>query len=384
MSLRDDVAALAAMRRDSAGAGEREAAGWIAGRLREAGVEDVAVEPFRGQRHFGPAQAVPGLAGLLGARIGGLPGAFIAAGALAALELDGSGRAQPLRRWLPAGEGANVVARIPGEGPTLVVLAHHDAARYGLSWHPALAEAGAARRLRERRIDPYLLPEAAAFAAIAAGSLLPGRAGRALRGAGSALTALAVALQLEAARGPVVPGASDNATAVAALLALVEDPPTGVDLWLVSCGCEESGMEGMRAFLDAHAGELDAASTLVLGLDTLGAGTPIVLSGEGPVLEHRYAEEDLALVDRGARRAGVEPPQRWRIGGWTDPILARFAGLRTISMLSIGPKGVFTNYHRMTDTAENVDWASVGACLELARGIAREWIDEADIPVPSA
>jgi Peptidase family M28 len=371
--IRADVEALASMRRDSAGAGERAAAAWIAERLRAEGVDDVRVEPFRGQPHFGPVQAAHGVAGLAAARMGGVLGAALAAAAAAGLELDGSGRSQPLRRWLPAGEGANVVARIRGDGPTLVVLAHHDAARYGLSWHPLKTESGAARRLRTRRIDPYLLPEAAALGAIAAGSLLPGRSGRWLRVAGAVVTGLAVALQLEAARGPVVPGASDNATGVAALLALAADPPPGLDLWLVSCGCEESGMEGMRAFLAAHGGELDLDRTLVLGVDTLGAGTPIVLSGEGPVLEHRYAEQDLALVDRAAAKAGLEAPQRWRIGGWTDAVLARLAGLRTVSLLSVGPKGVFTNYHRQSDTPDHVDWESVERCVQLARGVAAAW-----------
>lgn len=40
----------------------------------------------------------------------------------------------------------------------------------------------------------------------------------------------------------------------------------------------------MRAFLDAH--ELDPDSTFVLGLDPLGAGTPIVAHAEGALL-HR-------------------------------------------------------------------------------------------------
>jgi hypothetical protein len=60
---------------------------------------------------------------------------------------------------------------------------------------------------------------------------------------------------------------------------------------------------------------------------------------------------------------------RWRIGGWTDAILARFAGLPALSLLLIGPDGAFTNYHRLTDTLDRVDWDSVAACLALARGI---------------
>ena len=119
-------------------------------------------------------------------------------------------------------------------------------------------------------------------------------------------------------------------------------------------------MEGMRAFLAAHA--LDPASTLVLCLDTLGCGRPIVLQGEHALLRHRYDEADLALV----------PPhvERWTIGGWTDAIQARFAGLRAVSLLSIGPQGLFTHYHRPDDTPDNVDWASVSACLDVAVRVA--------------
>ena len=77
-------------------------------------------------------------------------------------------------------------------------------------------------------------------------------------------------------------------------------------------------------------------------------------------------------AEAGARRAGVEPPRCWRIGTWTDPILARFAGLPAISLLSVGPKGVFTNYHRMTDLPEHVDFDSVEHAVAIAWGVLEE------------
>ncbi|MCW2992819.1 MAG: Zn-dependent exopeptidase, partial [Conexibacter sp.] len=163
----------------------------------------------------------------------------------------------------------------------------------------------------------------------------------------------------DVARSPHVPGASDNATGVAAVLALLADPPPDVTLVGVLCGCEESGMDGMRDWLRHEGRALNP--DLVLCLDTLGAGTPIVLRAEATLLPHAYAPEDLALVP--------DDVPRWRIGGWTDAILARFAGLPTISLLSIGPDGAFTNYHRATDTTNNVDWRSVEDCLALAREI---------------
>jgi hypothetical protein len=378
VSLRDDVAALAAIERRSASAGERASAAWCAERLAVAGARDVELLPFRYQHSFGHAHALHFAAAMAGR----LPAAL----ALAGFELDYSGRAQPLRRLLPKGEGATVVGRIPAAPPeggqsaatirpqsahvggrrrTLVLVAHHDAAHTGLMWHPRLAEPGGRRDGR----PPFsLLPELA-MAALAVGP-------RRLRRPARAVLALATALSLQVARGATVPGASDNATGVAAVLALVEriaaDPLPGVEVIAVLPGAEESGMGGMAAWMAAEGHALDPATTLVLGLDTLGAGEPMVLSGEGPLWRVDYGETELALADAGAARAGLPRPRRFRLGGWTDPALARLAGLPAISLLSLRGNA-FSDYHLPTDTPDRVDWASVDACLALADGIVREW-----------
>jgi hypothetical protein len=366
--LRQDVAALAAMQRDSAGIGERGAAHWVAGRLREAGVAEGKVEPFRYQGTFAHVHALHHAAGLVAAVVHRPAGRALALAALASLELEGSGRAQWLRRLLPAGEGANVVARVSAAGTasgTILVVAHHDAARGGLFWHPRLAGLTAARNARRRAIDGYLQPAAAGYALAA----LPARSARA---AGGALLAVALAAALDIARSPTVPGASDNATGVAALLALAAelaaDPLPATDVVLLSAGCEESGMGGMAAYLRDHAP--DPARTFVLGLDTLGAGTPIQLRAEGVIRAHAYDERDLDRVDAAAAAAGLPAPPRWRLGGWTDPILARFGGIPAASILSMGG-GMIPEYHRPTDTPERVDWGCVDACLALARAVLR-------------
>ena len=107
-------------------------------------------------------------------------------------------------------------------------------------------------------------------------------------------------------------------------------------------------MDGMRALLASH-----PHPDLVIGLDTLGSGRPVVLEAEGVLLDHRYP----ALVE-GERR---------RLGGWTDPVLATFAGIPAVSILSLGEDGLIPNYHRPTDVPEHVDLASVEACLDVAR-----------------
>jgi hypothetical protein len=329
----------------------------VAGRLAEVGASDVRVQSYRYQSSWA-WRAVPHfLAGLTGSRL-------LAIAALASFDADQSGKAQWLGRLLPAGEGASALARVPSVGPrrrTLVLVAHHDAAQTGLMWrHPWLAGGPLSRDV----VGPFALGPELGFALVGLG----------FRRLGRALLALALYGALDVARSPTVPGASDNATGVAAVLALVErfarEPLAGTEVLVVVPGGEEAGMGGMAAWMRSpQARALDPSTTLVLGLDTLGAGEPVVLSAEGPPRRQRYREADLAWADRGAALAGMAPPRRFTIGGWTDPVLALNAGLPTISLLSVKGSG-FTNYHLPTDTPERVDWDSVESCLRLARGIA--------------
>lgn len=381
--LRTDVEALCGMVRSSAGQGERDAAAWVAGQLREAGLDPV-VQPYRSQRGYALVHALHDAAGLAAIARGGALGAAGALAVLRSYERESSGRCQWLRRHLPTGEGANVVVRIPrrgpatGTAPSLVLVAHLDAAPTGWVWHPAFAHAGARLARRTRRMSPVMGPLTAAFLAGAVGGAVERaapRTGRVLRG--GALTVLATALAglVSVARGATVPGASDNATGVAVLLHLARelavDPPEGVDVVLVFPGAEESGMGGMRAFADGPvlAAARAAGPVHVVGVDTLGGGTPIVARAEGAMRAHRFSPDAVELVERGARLAGQPAPERWRIGAWTDPIVTQHRGIPSTCLLSVGDGGHYTNYHLPTDTPDRVDWDCVARCAAIVAGI---------------
>jgi peptidase M28-like protein len=373
-AIRADVEALAAMRRDSAGAGERTAAGWVASRLARAGAAEAHVQPYRGRATYGWSFAGHAAAGLAATARGGPLGAAAALAALCSLERDASGRAPWRRRGLGGDRGANAAARVPARGErraTVVLVAHLDAAHTGLAWHPAVTRARARSRLRRHSVDPFLAPVAAALLAGGAAGLSGSRRARRVRAGAAGILALAAALNLDIARSATVPGANDNATGVAVLLdlvrALAAEPLEHVEVLAVCSGGEESGMGGFAAFLRARAGSLHAASTFVVGLDTLGSGTPIVAAAEGSVATHRYREADLAPADEGAALAGLPAPERWRLGGWTDPVLARHAGLPALSLLSMGP-GYFPGYHHPTDVPDGVDFDCVGRCARIAAG----------------
>ncbi len=375
-AIRRDVEALSAWARSSARDGEREAARWVADRLATLGLQPERLA-YRYQHSYALAHALHELAGLAGVALGGRRGALLAAGALISLDAEASGRSQWLRAVLPAGEGDGVLVRLPAAGHaarTLVLVAHLDTANTAWVWHPRLMQAGAAHALKARAMSPLMGPVAGALAAGATGALLPrsSRAGRLLRTGGAAVLAVALAGVTSVGRGASVPGASDNASGVAVLLelarALAAAPPEAVDVVLVFPGTEEAGMGGMRAALDHP--WLDPARVppmTVLGVDTLGGGTPIVARAEGTMRTHRFDPAALALVARGAREAGVPAPEPWRIGGWTDPVLAQHRGIPSTCLLSVGP-GYYTNYHRPTDTPERVDWTCVATCARIVAG----------------
>jgi Peptidase family M28 len=353
--LSDDIAELAAIERGSATPGERRSAEWIAVRLRELGAEDVSFEEFRYQRTFAHAAGLHFAAGLLAA-LGRRR--LVAAAALASYEADYSGRLQWLRRLLPADTGTNVVGRLPARGAptrTVVLVAHHDAARTGLMWDPRLVGPGDRAAAKSgRRASQALLPELALVAAALGLRRLP-----------ALVLGAALALVLDQARSPVVPGANDNASGVAAVLDLVgrlgRDRPERLELVALFPGCEESGMGGMASWIGSRA--LDPERTLVVGLDTVGSGEPVVLEAEGGLWPVRYRDEDVALGERAGLR-------RWRLGAWTDPVMARLAGVPAISIVSVRDGG-FPNYHLPGDTPDKVDIGCVEACVAAAERIVR-------------
>src|SRR6185436_15504646 len=187
--------------------------------------------------------AAGGVAALLGRRrLGAAVGAAAAAGLWE--DLTG-GRHRPARRLLPKATIRNVVAEVgdPSAERTFVLLGHHDAARTSFIFDerlphayvehlPALVE-------RSDRWPPLMGIVALAPALVAAGSLSHG---------GTVMAAGAAAVMADMGTNEVVPGANDNLTSVAVLVAIAEDlrdrPVPGLRVLLVSTGAEEANQEG--------------------------------------------------------------------------------------------------------------------------------------------
>ena len=365
-TLKGDVRTLSAIERRAATPGDRESAEWVAGRMRDAGLEDVVIEPFRCHSTWAIPYGAFALIGMLAARLSAPLRIPLALGVSAAFEADYTGRDQTLRSLLPgAGKGHNVIGRVGSGGRKLVLVAHHDAAHTGWVWDPRFLERGRNHARRTGTTPSFIALPLLALGLVALG----------FRRLGSVLLGANVTLGVQSALSATVPGASDNATGVAAVLALarryVEEPLEDTEVVVLCPSGEEVGLAGMYSWLrvQERAPSPDLAGTLVVSLDTLGAGKPVVARGES--FTGRYRDEDLALVD--------EDVPRVVLGAGTDAMAARYAGLAAVSILSWADGG-FTNYHLPTDTADRVNWESVERCLAVADRTIRRWHAASRVP----
>ena len=328
------------------------------------------------------AAAIAGRASLRGRR---RLGAAIGAAAAAAIWDDLTGGRRHFRRLLPRGNTYNVVAEL---GPaaaqrTVVLVAHHDAARSGLIFHPAIP-AFAWRRFpalieRKDTSPPLMFPVLAGPAAVAAGSALGSRA---LTRLGTMVSTGAVPVFCDIGARSVVPGANDNASGVVALIALAraltEQPTSNVRVVLVSTGSEESIMEGMQAFAARHFASLPVESTFVLCVDTVGSPHLTAIRGEGMLKMYDYPARGLALVDTVAKELGIWLFPNLRLRNATDGLYALKAGYPCACLGSVTDYKAPANYHWPSDTAENVDYGtladSVRLCEALVRRLDERWL----------
>ena len=383
--LREVVDALAGIERGPGSPGEAQAAEWLAERLRAVGCEttveneeflDGYAEPMRAMAGAATIGAALGLT-RRGRRIGGL----LAALAAASMAEDTSNGPRVYRRMSGAHRQTQNVLATAGDAAadrTLVVLAHHDAAPTGLIFDDRLQV-----YLGERfpgvleRIDTSLPLWWAAIGgpALAAVGALRGRRG--LTATGLAGSLLATAIFADVARSPIVPGANDNLTAVAVLVALAErlraEPIEGLRVLLVCCGAEEVVQGGIHGFARRHFGELDRERTWFLNLDTVGSPRLIMLEGEGPIVMEDYPDRSFRdLVARAAERDGTLLRRGMRSRNSTDAVIPMRAGYRTATLTSMDRYKALSNYHKMSDVPENVDYRTVLGALRVSEAVARE------------
>jgi hypothetical protein len=384
-TLREVITALAPLERRAGSDGELQAARWLAARLERA-CGEVRIEEE--QFHDGYARVIGTLAAAgAAAGVAALQrrtrwaGGVAAAAIGAAIADDVSNGPRVFRRaTAPLRQTWNVIASCGDSDAerTLVVLAHHDAAPTG-----AIFDDQAQAFLGElfpgvlERFDtslPLWWGALASPALIALGAL---RGRRFPIHLGTFGSLVATAVFVDVARRPVCPGANDNLSAVAVLVALAEQlrakPVEGVRVLLVSCGAEEVLQGGIHGFASRHFSRLDRDRTWFLNLDTVGSPRLALVEGEGPVVMEDYPDRTFRdLVVRAGESADVHLRRGMRSRASTDAVVPSRAGYPTATITSFDRYKALSNYHKMSDTPENVDYGTVMQALILTDAVARE------------
>jgi hypothetical protein len=370
--LREVVQTLAAIERPSASEGEARAARWIAERLRAHGCEaQVDVEPAYGD-FWKPLFALNVLgvaAGFVRRRaVRRVMGLLAAAGMADEIALG----PYITRRLVSRRRTTTNVVAVTGDRSadrTLVLMAHHDAARtsFIFSQEP--------QKWIWRNYPDYIASHDTSapvwFPAVAAPLLVA----LGLRRTGALMCGLGLLVYGDMGRNSSVPGANDNLTGVAALVEVArrlrEEPLDGLRVMLVSAGSEESLQEGIRAFGKRHFGELPRERTWFLNLDQLASADLVPLEGEGSLRMHRYDKEFTDFVCSCAEEVG--PPLRRGSLAWTstDGCVPNLAGYPTATLVSLTPWKMLSHYHWPTDVPENVDFECVAHATDVAERVAR-------------
>jgi len=357
--------------RGSASEAEGQAAEYAAERLRRAGFE-VKIEPFRGLTTFSLPYGLIYSGFVLAAPLHLLsPAASFALALLSLAAFLTEIHALPtLSRILPKGQSQNVVGvrRPKGEVKRRVVIsAHLDSSKAALLWHPRMV-AGFRRS--------FLTMVGAMLAIVLLGLVglfLPlGRVWWAQLACSLYLSASVILLVHRELFMEHTPGANDNASGVAVLLAAAEELSDlqTTELWAVATGCEESGLCGMLAFMDAH--RFDRENTYFINLDNCGAGRVAYITAEGVLLRYPSDAELLRLASQVIAEEGLDVEPRAYHTLTTDALVPLTRGHKAMGVMAFDEQGVLPNWHWPTDTVENVDQTAMDNALRLVVGVVRK------------
>ena len=382
-TLREVCERLAPIDRTACSPGEREAAEWLAARLRAAGVLEVALEDEPSWGGAPPTLVALGALGMASAALvlanRRIPGALVAAASIAGVLDEAENGPRIVRRALRRRRTTvNVIASggDPGADRTLVVLAHHDAAQTGRVFDQTLP-----RRLSER--FPGLLARVKTQPPIwwigVAGPLaaLVGAAGRRRTPAavGVAFGGLATCVVADVMRSPTVPGANDNLSGVALIVALAEllhdRPIPGLRVVFLSTGAEETLQDGIRGFMARHRHEFDPDRTWMLNFDAIGSSRLIMLEGEGPFWMQDYTDPSFRdLIQRCAAEQGIALERGFRARASTDSVITSRAGYPSACLCALNEWHAMSNYHLMSDTPDNLSYGTIAGATRIAYAVA--------------
>ena len=294
----------------------------------------------------------------IGGRWGAVAALLLSVFAIASVLLELTFRANPFRWLLPKGKSQNVWARIEPQDVSreqIVLLGHLDTNRTPLLF----SSAGWVKFMGI--IIPLGLGSALLLTVFfIIGSIAPKPLWLYISLPFALVLLVLLSLMLQANLSPFSPGANDNATGAAAVLSVAEkltkEPLKHTAVWTVLTGCEEVGCYGAEFFAQMHKKEL--GKPVWIPLEYLGgiAADPAYILSETFLLKSPSDPDLIKLADQIADQQPELKIHSLHWGGaYTDGAIGAKHGFRILTIASLRRDGSFPEWHRLTDTVENVD-----------------------------
>ncbi len=177
--------------------------------------------------------------------------------------------------------------------------------------------------------------------------------------------------------GGVVPGAADNLSACAIVVAmcrfLKNNPsyiPDDTEIRFITFGSEEAGVRGSKRYVACHLEELKRLDVRLLNYETIANRKPAILTSEsnGTV---RNSPEMVKDVIAAARQAGIPfSVQPATLGTGSDAGPFSKAGLKATTLLGFNLRQMVAFYHQDRDTPDVVTLEPLFNAMKLTL----EWI----------
>jgi len=278
-----------------------------------------------------------------------------------------------LSRLMPRYQSQNVAARLFADRPRrlYVVTAHHDSGIQSPLTNPVVRD----------HIRWWHLALVVCMAAILSGCVFRGMnvftgdlAGLDVGIQGVALTALMAGAGFLAyceMAAQYTRGALGNASGVAVLLALAQslenDPLEEADVWLVSTGSKEGGLNGMRHLINSH--DFDKAISRFINVDHVGETQLRYVTKEGLLATFRCDREMVDVAEETGASYGAGPFINDSLP--TDLLIPLARGYRSIGITSTDEDGHQAHRLRDTDTLAKVEARDVTKAARYVEAIMR-------------
>ena len=181
-----------------------------------------------------------------------------------------------------------------------------------------------------------------------------------------------------------VPGAVDNLSAVAIVLAIGKYlsthkniVPKNTEIRLISFGCEEAGLRGAFRYVSGHFNELKKYDAECVNMDAIQSKKNISIIDFEPSTRTKHSEIMVRKLTEAAKSANIKVNESalggsgkidkifGQITGGTDATAFSKAGIKALNISAMNLKEMLQFYHQPTDTIDKIERGSLEEVLKL-------------------